>query len=136
MSVCPPTVQLEIHRCPKRKKNRFMHLMRKNILCYNGNGSFQMIYQFWICSIRIPEMRPWFHGTYDSSGILGLLSVSAVLWIWQALNPPKQRHSWARVDRRIPLPWVLSLNVSVVQGIYQYLCYCLSQEQGVQIADA
>ena len=32
------------------------------------------------------------------------MSVSAVLWICQALSPPKQRYSLALVDGRRPLP--------------------------------
>ena len=42
--------------------------------------------------------------------------MSAVLWICQALSPPKQRYSWARVDGRRPLPGVRRLKCPLSAG--------------------
>ena len=61
-----------------------------------------------------------------------------MLWICQALSPPKQRYSWARIGGRRPLPGVRRLKCPLSAGhIYelcrgklQYLCYSLVPSAG------
>ena len=60
--------------------------------------------------------QPWSHGTCNSSGIYELLSVSVVLWKFQAFSPSKKRYSWACVCGWRPLPGVRRLKCPLSAG--------------------
>ena len=86
----------------KVNKKRVNAFDKKNIFCYHGNGSSSN--EILILDMFNPYLsnaRPVIAVAY-----IGLLSVSAVRWICQALILPKQKYSWVRIDGQRPLPGV------------------------------